>query len=112
MKVDGHIWIESLNGFQLGKGRVHLLQQIAKTGSIAQASKKMNISYRKAWGMVREMNMTSSTPLIQKNAGGKNGGGAYLTKEGEKYIQTYNRLFMEFEKFKNDFVGKLKLNNE
>ncbi len=112
MKVDGHIWIESLNGFQLGKGRVILLQQIAQSGSITQASKNMNISYRKAWGMVREMNKTSQAPVVQKYIGGKKGGGAYLTKEGEKYIQTYNSLVSEFEKFKEDFVVKFKLKNE
>lgn len=104
MKVGGHIWLEFLNGFQLGKGRVMLLQQIASSGSITQASKAMNISYRKAWAMVKEMNNTSKKPLVEKTIGGVNGGGAILTKEGEKFISTYNSLVKEFEIFKKEFV--------
>ncbi|MBL7890786.1 MAG: LysR family transcriptional regulator [Bacteroidia bacterium] len=92
LKIDFRIWIFN-NGEKLfGKGRVELLEKINKSGSIANAAKEMNMSYRQAWQMVNEMNKRSNHPLVEKQLGGKNGGGAILTQAGKSAINKFNEL--------------------
>lgn len=86
------IWINSDGEKLLGIGRVELLQNIKNTGSITQAAKLMKMSYRQAWQMVTEMNERAKKPLVVKLLGGKSGGGAKLTYEGEKAIVEFYKL--------------------
>jgi len=76
----------------LGKGRVQLLERIEQFGSIAQAAKSMEMSYRKAWGLIKEMNTIAQEPLVEKQSGGKSGGGAVVTDAGKATIQKYQQL--------------------
>ncbi len=97
--IQGRIWIDSDKGPFLGYGRVQLLKQIRELGSISQAAKSMNMAYRQAWHLIESMNLKSKHPLVITSAGGKGGGGAKLTEEGEKMIEHYetlDRAFMEF----------------
>lgn len=98
--VDFRIWFYAGEEKLLGKGRVELLERIKETGSIAQAAKEMNMSYRQAWQMVKEMNERAPNPLVEKQLGGKNGGGAIITKEGEKWI----KLFYTVQKKINSYI--------
>jgi molybdate transport system regulatory protein len=100
LNIKGHIWIENKEGHVIGHGRKKLLESIRDTGSIKSAAKAMKMSYRHAWEMANTMNKISERPLIEKIAGGANGGGTRLTEEGERLIATYEKLFNEFEKFK------------
>lgn len=101
LKVKGTLWIENSKGQVMGPGKKKLLEAIQKTGSIRAAAIEMKMSYRHAWEMTNTMNQIYSKPVIKKIAGGTNGGGTRLTKEGEKLIATYEKLFKEFEKFKS-----------
>ncbi len=87
MKIEGNIWLVGDNGFLLGKGKVMLLEMIQSTGTITQAAKELNISYRKAWAMVNDINLSSSRPLVNKCSGGKYGGATVLTQEGKEMIE-------------------------
>lgn len=98
--VSFRIWFFSDNEKFLGRGRVELLERIQQKGSIAKAAAEMKMSYRQAWQMVKEMNERANEPLVEKTLGGKGGGGAKLTKAGEKIIETFH----EFEKKVFDFV--------
>ena len=100
LKIEGYIWLETTHGLKIGRGRAELLNSIEETGSIAAAAREIGIPYRKAWGMVREMNEYSNTPLVFKNLGGKNGGGAFLTKEGKKIVEEYKKINGQFNLFK------------
>ncbi len=87
-------------GFHFGKGRYQLLEQIVVHESISEASRQLGMSYRKAWAMVKEMNQTSTKPLVVKQAGGLHGGRAEVTAEGRKWIKRYETVYREFEQFK------------
>lgn len=52
----GRIWIEVEDAKFPGPGRIELLEKIKAHGSISQAAKSMEMSYRKAWNLVDEMN--------------------------------------------------------
>ena len=60
-----------------------------KHGSIAKAAQGMNMSYRKAWQMVKDMNAIAKKPLVEKQLGGKSGGGAFVTEAGKELMKQY-----------------------
>lgn len=75
-----------------GPGKADLLRLIAATGSIAEAAQQMDMSYQRAWTLVRELNTDFHTPLVAKIRGGGTGGGAALTPEGEAVLAAYDRM--------------------
>ena len=100
--VEVRVWIEETEGAFLGIGKIWLLENIRKTGSITNAAKEMKMAYRQAWQLVEEMNQRAESPLVEKLLGGKGGGGAKLTEAGEKAIA----VFYEIEKRIKDFALK------
>ena len=72
--------------------RIALLKQIDRTGSISQGAKNAGISYKSAWDAINEMNQLSEQSLVDRATGGKGGGGAVLTRYGQRLIQLYDLL--------------------
>jgi len=72
--------------------RIALLKQIEQTGSISQGAKNAGISYKSAWDAINEMNTLSEQTLVDRATGGKGGGGAILTRYGQRLIQLYDLL--------------------
>ena len=72
--------------------RISLLKQIKNTGSISQGAKLAGISYKSAWDAINEMNILAEEILVERATGGKGGGGASLTRYGERLIQLYDLL--------------------
>lgn len=79
-------------GAMLGPGKADLLELIAETGSIAEAGRRMGMSYKRAWTLVETLNAAFQEPLVQSTRGGARGGGARLTGAGEAVLATYRRL--------------------
>ena len=101
-RVQGRIWLNREGQTFLGWGRVVLLERIRDLGSLSAAARSMGMSYRQAWELVDKMNSLAPTPLVMKQVGGKSGGGATVTKEG-------NRAIMEFWKTVGRFQDWLDL---
>ena len=76
----------------IGPGKAALLEAIEETGSISAAGRKLNMSYRKAWLIVNDMNKFFVEPLVSAAKGGSKGGGATLTDMGRLVIQKYRKL--------------------
>ena len=92
--------IRILSGDQiaLGPGKVALLEEIERSGSISKAARKLGLSYRRAWTLVDTMNKSFESCLVKGSAGGKKGGGASLTPLGSKVIKTYRAMEAKAEK--------------
>ena len=91
--IRGRVWLMAPNGESyFGKGRILLLERIAECGSISQAAKSMNMSYKKAWRLVDEMNQAAAEPLVLSEAGGRQGGGTRITPAAERVIAQYHQL--------------------
>lgn len=71
--------------------RISLLKHIALSGSISQ-ERRCGISYKSAWDAINEMNQLSEHILVERATGGKGGGGAVLTRYGQRLIQLYDLL--------------------
>jgi len=73
----------------LGPGKAELLQRIGETGSIAAAGRQMQMSYKRAWSLVEEMNAAFREPLVSSARGGAGGGGAQVTETGQEVLRRY-----------------------
>jgi molybdate transport system regulatory protein len=76
----------------LGPGKVRLLELVAETGSIRKAAAGMKMSYRKAWLLLKALEVTFGAPLADTATGGKDGGGARLTPLGKFVATRYRAL--------------------
>ncbi|HWT69728.1 MAG TPA: TOBE domain-containing protein [Pseudomonas sp.] len=72
--------------------RIALLQHIAEQGSITRAAKSAGLSYKAAWDAIDELNNLAQKPLVERSVGGKGGGGARLSGEGERVLRLYQKL--------------------
>jgi molybdate transport system regulatory protein len=92
MEIKSKLWIEVDGEPVFGRGRRFLLQAIDRYGSINQAAKEINISYRKAWSYIKAMEDRLGIRLVERQAGGRNGGGATLTHEARDFLRRYEML--------------------
>ena len=76
-------------GRRLGAGKVALLESIESTGSISAAGRVHQMSYRRAWLLVDEMNQLFTEPVVSAHHGGAKGGGAQLTDQGRRVVALY-----------------------
>jgi molybdate transport system regulatory protein len=79
----------------LGPGKAQILAHVAETGSLSEAARLMEMSYTRAWTLVKLMNESFSEPLIESVRGGSSGGGAMLTKTGQKVLALYQQMQSE-----------------
>lgn len=92
------VWLENTEGESiLGNGKFELIDYIDQLGSLKAAADKLSVSYRKAWGMIKEAEEKLGFPLTEKHRGGQHGGNTVLTEEGKELIEAYKELLVEFD---------------
>ncbi len=92
MEVKSKVWLENRGKIFFGAGRLLLLKAIKETGSINKAAKIMNMSYRRAWSQIHSAEDSLGLPLLIRNKGGKDGGGAVLTDYAEELLKKFEKL--------------------
>jgi molybdate transport system regulatory protein len=60
---------------RIGPGKVQLLENIRSCGSISAAGRAMNMSYKRAWDLMDEINRICKRTAVERWDGGKHGGG-------------------------------------
>lgn len=79
----------------VGPGKIALLERMRDTGSLSQAARDLDMSYRRAWQLLESLNTSFREPVILTSVGGKGGGGSAVTRLGEALIDAYRRLERE-----------------
>ncbi|MBB3054482.1 winged helix-turn-helix domain-containing protein [Mucilaginibacter gotjawali] len=108
VKVSGSLWLESDGKHFFGPGPVELLERIAETGSISEAAKQMQMSYKKAWELVNALNSQTQNPVVIPRTGGEKGGGSTITEEAKVLIEYHRELRKRFAAFLEDETQRLK----
>jgi molybdate transport system regulatory protein len=103
IEIECHISIKKDGACFLGAAKVELLNEIKKSGSLSGAAKKLEISYQHAWNMIDEMNRLAPEPLVTKQRGGANGGGAEISNYGERVLREYRLIEAQV----NTLVGQI-----
>lgn len=86
-----HLRVTLSEDLYIGPGRADLLDYIAETGSIAEAAKRMAMSYKRAWNLVQALNEGAGQALVETSRGGP-GQGALLTKLGAEVLAGYRSM--------------------
>jgi molybdate transport system regulatory protein len=77
---------------RIGPGKIDLLESIQACGSISAAGRAMDMSYKRAWDLVDEINRICRQAAVARQTGGKNGGGAVLTPFGVSLVSRYRKI--------------------
>jgi len=65
---------------------------IEREGSLNRAAKKLRMSYRHAWGIVRELERELGFKIVRAIRGGERGGGTQLTERGRALTREYKLM--------------------
>lgn len=79
-------------GAPLSHGKAELMELIRETGSIRQAAARMDMSYRRGWLLIDELNRMFRQSAVETKHGGKSGGGAVLTAFGEELLTRFRSM--------------------
>src|ERR1700686_2748214 len=91
-KLEPRIRILLGSSIAIGPGKAALLEDIAETGSISAAGRRMGMSYLRAWLLAKTINACFQKPLIEAAKGGIGGGGARLTAMGREVLALYRAM--------------------
>lgn len=75
-----------------GPGTVMLMKEIEQCGSVREACEKTKMSYSKGWTILRAAENELGYRIVERQAGGKNGGKASITPEGKELLEKYEML--------------------
>jgi len=78
-----------------GPGVAMLLERVERLHSLRSAAIDMDMAYSKAWTILRNAERTLGVKLISSTTGGRHGGGAVLTPEGEQMLAAYTAFSQE-----------------
>ena len=74
-----------------GPGVAMLLERVRTLRSLRAAAMDMDMAYSKAWTILKQAERGLGKKLVTTATGGRHGGGASLTPEGEASLAAYQR---------------------
>ncbi len=86
------VWVVFGERVKFGDGRAQLLELIDELGSIKQAVDRFGMSYRNAWGYLRDLEQAAGFKLLERVPGGGPDSGTRLTKRGQAFLARYRRF--------------------
>lgn len=94
MELDTKLYLVDDEGNKfMGLGVLWLLENIGSEQSLRKASMKMNLSYSKAYNMLKALEKEVGRPFVERRRGGVNREGVVLTP----FARSYMALYREFQ---------------
>lgn len=106
MKIRHKIWLERNGKNIFGKGREELLHAIEEHHSLYGAAKKLNMSYRAAWGRLKASEARLGVKLTCSDGQGK---GLHLTPEAKDLLEKFDKLEHDIEAFLDNYSSDFSL---
>lgn len=91
-----HLWLETGDGMLLGLGRIQLLELVEELGSLNKAASAMGMSYRAAWGRMKQTETVIGEALVERSGPKK---GFRLTPLGHDIVQLFRTWHQDVENF-------------
>ena len=89
-----------------GPGVAILLRKARELHSQRAAAMSIGMAYSKAWTILKNAQQSLGLKLLDSTTGGKHGGGARLTPEGEKLLDAYDRYCSELRARAQELFGE------
>ena len=87
------MWLETVANDRILDGEgFELLIDLDRTGSLTATARNLGISYRKAWGILHNVELHLGFNLTEKRRGGASGGRTLLSDKGRQLVRAYNSL--------------------
>ncbi len=92
LKLKSSQWIvDEHNNTVIGKGRMEILENVEKTGSINQAAKMMKMSYKAVWSKIKATEKHLNAKIVHTDKKE----GSHLSREGKELLEKYKNLKIE-----------------
>ncbi|MFQ6107384.1 MAG: NUDIX domain-containing protein [Thermoplasmata archaeon] len=91
LRMRAKSWLEKDGAFVVGEGRARLLRLVEETGSISEAARRMRMSYRHAWGILKDISKAIGESVVESRRGGKGGGETRLSEIGKEVLSAYEQ---------------------
>ena len=72
-----------------GEGPARLLHALEAEGSLRAGARSMDMAYSKALRLIKNAEAALGFPLTERTAGGRDGGGSRMTREGREWLARY-----------------------
>lgn len=105
--VRSKVWFESAGAHIFGSGLAMLLENVNRSGTLQDAAKASNMSYRYAWNLIRMAEHHFGKVLINRHAGGQHGGSSVLSPDGLHMLDVFKHLNEEVATFADEQFEKL-----
>ena len=92
MKPKLRVWVTFGDELKFGDGRARLLALIDEHGSLRQAAEAFEMSYRHAWGYLRELERAAGFKFVERAPGAGPRSGMRLTPAGRHFVERYRRF--------------------
>jgi molybdate transport system regulatory protein len=92
MKPKFKVWVTFGDQLKFGDGRARLLELIERRGSLRKAAEEFEMSYRNAWGYLRELEDAAGFKFVERAPGGGPQSGMRLTAAGKRFLARYRRF--------------------
>jgi molybdate transport system regulatory protein len=79
-------------GKAFGEGPYELLRRVETTGSLHKAAAQMGMAYSKAWKLIRMIEERLGFGILEREVGGRSGGGSRITPQGKDFMSCYAKL--------------------
>lgn len=93
MEVKYKIWLENAGEKAFGLGPLKLLEGVVETGSLKRAAENLNMSYNKAWHLIKKLEKSNGFAFLERQVGGVGGGKSVLTPEAQGLMKRYNAFY-------------------
>ena len=92
MELSIKLFIEEQGKYIFGPGRAQLLRAVDALGSLSKASQEQGMSYRWAWGRIKEAEKTLGIKLLMPEAGSGKGNTKSLTAEARELLEWFSSI--------------------
>jgi len=97
MIIKHKIWIEDKGQKAFGLGPLELLEAVNKMGSLKKGAESINMSYNKAWNLIKKLEKVNGFKILEKQVGGQGGGKSKITPEAYVLMEKFQKFHKEVD---------------
>lgn len=86
------VWLEADGQYAFGFGLSEILKAVETAGSIKDAARELEKSYRYVWGRIKKAEAAMDVRLVETRVGGKGSNRSDLTDVARRLVRDYDSL--------------------